>query len=68
MIHHDAETHQEDDPSKPIYDSDGNVIGYEQMTVVDKEDYDEVIKQEEGHWDYEEGWREGDFVYEEPTP
>ena len=68
VIHHDAETHQEDDPSKPIYDSDGNVIGYEQMTVVDKEAYDEVIKEEEGHWDYEEGWREGDFVYEEPTP
>ena len=63
IVHHDAETHMEDDPDKPIYDDDGNVIGYEQKEVVDKEAYDEVIKEEISHEEYEEGYRDGDFHY-----
>ena len=53
----------EDDLDKPIYDDDGNVIGYEQKEVVDKEAYDEVIKEEISHEEYEEGYRDGDFHY-----
>lgn len=75
-IHHDAETHPEidydtivgyeqkedppgsgnyvDDPDKPIY---GTKI------VVDREAWDENVVDVPGHWEYEPGWRDGDFKY-----
>ena len=63
IVHHDEVSHQEDDLDKPIYDDDGNVIGYEQKTVIDQEAYDEVVKEEVFHYEYEEGYRDGDFHY-----
>ncbi len=64
-IQHDAVTHQEDDTSKPILDENGQPTGkYEQKTVVDKEAYTETITHpEEGHWEYQEGYKDGQFHY-----
>jgi membrane peptidoglycan carboxypeptidase len=49
---------------KTVTDYD-NIVGYEKKTVVDKEAWDEKGKwiEERWHWEYEKGWRDGDFKY-----
>ena len=92
VIRHEAVTHTEDDPSKPIYKTktvvdkeawdetleDGStvhhdaithdeteLVGYEQRTVIDTPAWDETttewVVDKPGHWEYEKGWRDGDF-------
>lgn len=56
VVHHDAVTHEE-----TVTDADGNTTT---TTVVDKPAWDETVKTEEkGHWEYDAGWRDGDFKY-----
>jgi hypothetical protein len=70
-------TKEVDDTDNPILDEEGNVIGYKQKTVtdydniigykkktvVDKEAWDEKGKwvDDVWHYEYEKGWRDGDF-------
>ncbi len=63
-IHHDATVEE-----RPILDADGNPVldedGNPMMEQVVTEAYDEQLWVEEvGHWDYEVGWRDGDFKFE----
>ena len=68
-----------DDEEKPIIDEESgeiigyeqkevtdydNIIGYKQKTVVDKEAWKEKVWiEEKWHYEYEKGWRDGDFKY-----
>lgn len=69
-----------DDPSRPIRNEKGEIIGYEQMPntnpaditgyeqkkVIDKEAvYKDVPVPEISHEEYEEGWRDGDFSFDD---
>ena len=76
VIHHPAETHTETvqvkDPwDEEITNEDGTTTvihhdaEYETRTIVDKEAWDEQGKwvDDVWHYEYEKGWRDGDFKY-----
>ena len=76
-VHHDAVTHTEkvQDGTETVQvgeDEDGNPIYeerpvYKEVTVVDKEAWDEEVKvkvvDKKGYWKYDKGYGEGEFKY-----
>ena len=75
-IHHPAETHTDKvlifpEYDEPVINEDGTIsiihhdAVYEERTVVDKDAWDEIGSWIEDiwHYEYEEGWRDGDFKY-----
>jgi membrane peptidoglycan carboxypeptidase len=64
-IYQDQEV-EVDDPEKPIKDEAGNIIGYEKKKVIQKVvvGYEKMtVVDVPEHWEYEKGWRDGDFKY-----
>ncbi len=62
-VHHDEESHTEQVPTGEV-DSDGNPI-MEEVKIIDQEAWDEevLVSEEEYHYEYDDGYKDGDFKY-----
>ena len=55
----EVDTGEVDDDGEPVYE----IIHHD--AIPEKSHTEKVlVSEEEGHWEYEEGWRDGDFKYE----